>query len=154
MSNQGEHRDFGWAGGELRALHYYSWLLTDEKRVSVVLLLAVIVVCALVWRLTEQPLYALLSAVLLIFPIWRTLVPVHFEINSDGIARWNFGRRRLVPWEEIKSYEILPDGVLLLPNRDPYPLEPFHGLFVPVPNEFQAELKYRLRFFVDKMVDI
>lgn len=144
--------DFSTPNGELRAIHYYSWMLSEEKIVSSVLLISIATVCAIVWRSTGSLLWTLLALGVLVLPLWRTLVPIHFEINSDGIARWNFGRRRLIPWESIRSYELGPDGVLLLPNREHFPLEPFHGFFVPIPRELAEEFKYRLRFFIDKII--
>ncbi len=147
-----ENREIGWGNGELRALHYYSWLLTDEKRSSTVLIVTMLLVCVIVLRTTESVPLTLAAFTLLLIPVWRVLVPIHFEITSDGIARWNFGRRRLISWEEIKSYELLDNGVLLLPNAAHYPLEPFHGLFIPVPASLRTELKYRLRFFIDKTI--
>lgn len=151
--SQNDPRAAAWNNGELRSLHYYNWMLLEEKAVSVVLVLTMLGVCVLLWRATGNPFVILIALALMLLTIWRTLVPVHFEINANGIARWNFGRQRLIPWEEIKSYEIVKNGVLLLPNKEHYPLEPFHAVFIPVPEELDAELRYRLRFFVDKTVE-
>ncbi len=152
MSQNG-YSESGLGNGELRVLHYYNRMPVDEKGLTFFLFLAVFFVSGLVWWTGESILLAVGAFGLLLLPLWRSLVPIHFEINSEGIARWNFGRRRLILWDSIGSYEIYPKGVLLLPNRVRFPLDPFHGVYIPVPSELEAELKYRLRFFVDKTVD-
>ncbi|MDR3111317.1 MAG: hypothetical protein LBU65_16735 [Planctomycetaceae bacterium] len=136
---------------ELRALHYYSWMLIDEKLVSAFLITVIISLCIIVWYVTASAAASATVFAILLLTVWRMLVPTHFEINADGIARWNFGRRRLIHWQEIKSYEIQRKGIMLMPGNEHYPLEPFHSIFIPIPEELEAEFRSRLRFFVDKI---
>jgi hypothetical protein len=71
---------------------------------------------------------AALAAVALAITLWRTWLPVQFDIGSGGIAQVILGRfKRRIPWSAIQSYDVRTDGVLLVPDPVITPLSPRSG---------------------------
>ena len=69
-------------------------------------------------------------AVFLLLLLWRTWLPVRYELSGSGITQSIFGWRRRVPWISIQSHEIRRDGVLLVPDAALTPLSPLRGLYL------------------------
>lgn len=117
------------------------------------MILATALIGLTVWHRTEEFLFGLFVSGVLLLTLWRAFVPAYFEINADGIVRWAAGQRMFIAWNDIKVYQLRRNGILLLPQRDRFILEPFRGVFLPVPPALMAEVLYRFRVFVDKISD-
>ena len=89
------------------------------------------------------------AALVMAVTLWRTWLPVRYEIGGGGIVQVLFGRwRRRIPWTAILQYEIRSDGVLLLPDAVSTPLSPLRGLYLhwgDQREELLANLDYYLQ---------
>ena len=142
-----------WKDDEQRPLHYSSWLLLERKGTAVLLLLIAAAVSIVFGRIVDSSFWGAATFGLFFLSIWRAFVPVYFEINTNGIVRWTFGRKKFIAWEEIRSYKTQPNGILMFPHTEHYPLEPFRGFFLPVPELLREDIQHRFVFFVDRIVD-
>jgi hypothetical protein len=82
-----------------------------------------------VWG-TGAPLVGFLVAAILAGVMWRTWIPIRFELGVSGVTQSILGRRTRVPWVAILKYETRSDGVLLLHDATTTPLSPLRGLYV------------------------
>ena len=73
----------------------------------------------------------LLALVALATALWRFFLPVVFQLSEEGVDQWLFGRRRRIPWQAIRRYEVCSAGVLLLPHEDRPVMAAFRGLYLP-----------------------
>jgi hypothetical protein len=88
------------------------------------------------------------AAAALAITLWRTWLPVQFDINSGGIAHTILGRwKRRIPWSAIQAYDIRTDGVLLVPDAVITPLSPLRGLYLHWGNQREAVLA-NLEYYV------
>jgi len=69
--------------------------------------------------------------VLVLITLWRTWIPLRFEIGPPGITQIVLGRRTRILWTSILNYRLYSRGVLLLPDAAVTPLSPLRGLFLP-----------------------
>lgn len=60
--------------------------------------------------------------------IW---LPVKYEIGPQGITQYSLGRQRRIPWSAIGRIQRRRDGVLLLRDYQPQPLDSLRGLYLP-----------------------
>jgi hypothetical protein len=82
-----------------------------------------------------------IAAAALGITLWRTWLPVRFEIGSGGIVQVIVGRfKRRIPWSAIQAYEVRQTGVLLLPDAVVTPLSPLRGLFLHWGDQREAVL--------------
>ncbi|MGL4941934.1 MAG: hypothetical protein ACRC46_01940 [Thermoguttaceae bacterium] len=141
-----------WKEDDLAQIDYRIWMASDHKVVSVLMLLATMVLVGIVVE-TAPSVHIVLAILFLLAAIsWWYFVPFSVSITHDGIERRILGRRQLILWQEIKSYQCFQDGVSITPTIDRYPLLPLRSTFIPVPRRMMDELRYRLRFFVDRDV--
>jgi hypothetical protein len=68
---------------------------------------------------------------LVLVTLWRSLIPLRFEIGPHGITQTALGRRTRILWTSILNYQVLSRGVLLLPDAAVTPLSPLRGLYLP-----------------------
>jgi hypothetical protein len=80
---------------------------------------------------TRQPLVGGGVAAALAIVLWRTWLPVTFDVGISGITRTVLGRSLRISWSAVRSHEIQPDGVLLSPDAQIVPLSPLRGLYLP-----------------------
>lgn len=80
---------------------------------------------------TGNLLAGLLVGAALTIILWRTWLPVRYQLGGSGVAQSVFGWRRQIPWTAIQSYEVKGSGVLLLADAGHSPLGPLRGFFVP-----------------------
>jgi len=107
------------------------WPLRQRPVESALLLaMAAGVGCFVGWW-TRQPLVGGGVAAALAIVLWRTWLPVTFEVGISGIRQSVLGRGRRISWSAIRSHEIQPDGVLLSPDPQLVPLSPLRGLYLP-----------------------
>jgi hypothetical protein len=80
---------------------------------------------------SQRLLLGLLAAAVLALTLWRTWLPVAYEVGIAGVTVIVLGRRRRIPWTAIRSYQVRDDGVLLSPDAQLTPLAPLRGLYLP-----------------------
>jgi hypothetical protein len=84
----------------------------------------------LVGALTNNGAVGLGVAAVLAVTLWRTWLPVRYEIGSGGIVQRVWRWRRRIPWTAILRYEVKGDGVLLLPDAAATPISALRGLYL------------------------
>lgn len=70
-------------------------------------------------------------AIVLAISLWRTWLPVRYQLGASGITQSVFGRARRIPWTAIQRYEVQARGVLLLADPAATPLGPLRGFVMP-----------------------
>jgi hypothetical protein len=136
-----------------KPLYYSVWLIADQKWNAALLFGTALVVGIIVWQYGGNLILELTALLFLLGTIWRILVPVHFELNSNGIIYRSLNRNRFIAWGDVRSYQIRRNGILLLPQTDRFFLEAFRGFYLSVPVSLMPEVLYRLRVFVDHISD-
>jgi hypothetical protein len=68
---------------------------------------------------------------LVLITLWRSLLPLRFEMGPPGIMQVVLGRRTRILWTSILNYQVYSSGVLLLPDAVLIPLSPLRGVFIP-----------------------
>ena len=91
---------------------------------------------------------ALFAVLALTVALWRFFIPVLFEVNTDGVNQWIFGRHRRISWNEIRHYKICSRGVLILRHADWRPVDAFGGLYVPWRNR-REEVLAQVHYYLD-----
>jgi hypothetical protein len=136
--------------GTEEPLYYTAWMIADQKWSVAVLLALVGLICFTVWQAGSSILGISIGLLLLLLTIWYVFVPVHFELNTDGIIRDVFGHKWFIAWEDIRGYQIRHSGLLLLSQNSRFLLESFISFYLPVPSALMPEVLYRFRVFVDQ----
>jgi len=149
LSFAAEHPDGPEATGPPPSVQWRSWPLRDGVLGATVVVGALAGAGVSVWSLTAKVHLALLAAAVLAIALWRFFLPVWFELNSEGVSQFVFGRRRRVPWRGIRRYEVCASGVLLLPHADPCPLDACRGLYLPW-GENRQEVLAQVRYYLDR----
>jgi hypothetical protein len=80
-------------------------------------------------------LVGLVAVAALALALWQFLLPVTYEICSQGLRRYALGRMRLVPWTAIRAYQLRSTGVVFFQRPDPTPVDLMSCLFVPYPTD-------------------
>ena len=91
---------------------------------------------------------ALFAVLALTLTLWRFFIPVLFELNTDGVNQWVFGRHRRISWNEIRHFELCSRGVLFLPHADCRPMDAFGGLYLPWRN-CREEVLAHVHYYLD-----
>jgi hypothetical protein len=82
-----------------------------------------------------------IAAAALAVTLWRTWLPVRFDLNSGGVSQIIFERwKRRIPWSAIRAFEVRSDGVLLVPDSAITPLSPLRGLYLHWGDQREAVL--------------
>jgi len=76
-------------------------------------------------------------------------VPVQFELDVRGVQEIVLGRRRFVSWSSVASYQVDPQGVVLLGSRFPDPLSLLRGLYIAAGDRHE-ELVALVQFYEDQ----
>jgi len=106
------------------------WPLRDRPLgASLGLTLAAGLTWLAVWATGNVPVGAAIG-VLLLLPLWRTWLPVHYQVGSGGIVQSVAGWRRRIPWTAIRRYEPRDEGVLLFADATAVGLSSLRGLFL------------------------
>jgi hypothetical protein len=83
-----------------------------------------------VWA-TNNPAAGGAIAILLALTLWRTWLPVRYQLGGGGVVQSVLGWRRRIAWTAIRNYELHGDGVLLSPDAAVTSLSPLRGLYLP-----------------------
>jgi len=67
---------------------------------------------------------------LLAITLWKTWLPVRYQLGGSGITQQVLFWRRRIPWTAIRRHELRPGGVLLAPDAELTPLAPLRGLYL------------------------
>jgi hypothetical protein len=86
-------------------------------------------------------------AIVLAVILWRTWLPVRYQLGSGGVTQSVLGWRRRIPWLAIQRFDVRESGVLLLADPAPTPLAPLRGLFLPWGNQ-REEVLAIVEFYV------
>jgi hypothetical protein len=139
-----------------KPLFYSVWMITDQKWNTALLVGVSFLVGVIVWLNGSSPLLHFMALLLFAGTMEYVFVPIRIELHSGGIVYrpfLAFRRKRLISWDDIRSYQVHRNGILLLHCTDRFFLEAFRGFFLPVPSSLMPEVLYRLRIFVDKIPD-
>jgi len=68
--------------------------------------------------------------VALLLTLWRTWLPMRYQLGSGGIVQTVLGWRRRIPWMAIRRYEPRSDGVLLFSDAAVVGFAPLRGLYL------------------------
>ena len=98
---------------------------------------------------TAETHLALLAVAALSVALWRFFLPTSFELNAEGVSQWLFGRRRRIPWRDIRRYQVCSSGVLLLPRADACPLDAYRGLYLPWAKH-RPEVLAHVHYYLDR----
>ncbi len=140
----------GWKPEHQKPLFYRVWLVGDRKWHALFLLAVMAVVVTGVFHTTESFFSGFLAFCMMLSTIAALLLPVHIEINAEGIVRTILGRKSFIAWEDIRGYRTQRNGMLLLSRKTRFLLEAFRGCFLPIPPSMMPEVQYRFRIYVDK----
>src|SRR5262245_4119629 len=118
------------------------WPLRDRPLVSILTLaIAAGVIWLAVWA-TRSAAAGALVAVLLAATLWRTWLPVWYQLDPGGITQSVLGRQRRIPWTAIRGHERRSDGVILLPDAGKAQLGALCGLYLHWGSQREAVLAH------------
>jgi hypothetical protein len=78
----------------------------------------------------DSPWAGAVVAGLLALTLWRTWLPLQYQLGSGGIIRSVFGWRRRIPWTAVFGHELRSDGVLLFADGGATPLAPLRAFYL------------------------
>jgi hypothetical protein len=107
------------------------WPLVQRPVESLVQIVAAAAASVAVGWWLRQPIVAGLAGSALAVVLWRTWLPVTFEIGVMGVTQTVLGRSRRVPWSSVRGWRVDDSGVLLSPDAELIPLSSLRGLYLP-----------------------
>jgi hypothetical protein len=113
----------------------FVWPLRQQPLGSLAALAAAAGMSWLVGWSLAQPWWGAAAAGGLAVALWRTWLPVTFEIGVAGVTQVILGRRRRIGWPAIRGWQVRGGGVLLVPDVRVTPLAPLRGLYLPWLNQ-------------------
>lgn len=128
-------------------LHLAVWPARDEPGRTLGLVALVLVMAVSASAVTGEGRSGLFAAAAVLLAGWRRWVPVTFDLGPSGIVETFLGRQRRIPWAVIARWQMRRHGILLLPDADPSPLDPWRGRYVAW-NRNRAELLAILEFYL------
>jgi hypothetical protein len=117
------------------------WPLRDRPLASSIALTLAAGLCWLAVWATGQPAAGIVLAVLLLLPLFRTLLPARYTLGPGGIEVSILGWRRKAPWSAIGHCLERSDGVVLTPDWEPSAL-PWQGLYLHWGDQREAVLAH------------
>lgn len=85
--------------------------LVHQRKLVVGALCGVLAVFLLVAWVTSKPYLGAIIALLGAVTVWRLFVPVHFQIDKEGITQRVWRRSGLTAWSAIRSLELSDEGL-------------------------------------------
>jgi hypothetical protein len=107
------------------------WPLVDRPVGSLAAIGLAAAVSVLAGWAANSPLAGGGVALVLAAILWKTWLPVRYELSGRGVTQSVLRWRRRIPWTAIRRHEIRTIGVLLVPDPVLTPLSPLRGLLVP-----------------------
>jgi hypothetical protein len=149
MSFASDEFDFAESQAPPPSLQWRSWPLRESLPAAFFVPVGLLAAGGAVRWVTGQTHLALVAVAALAIALWRFFLPVSFELNSEGVSQWVFGRRRRIAWREIRRYEVCSSGVLLLPRPDACPLDACRGLHLPW-GKHRADVLAHIHYYLDR----
>jgi hypothetical protein len=78
---------------------------------------------------------AIAAAVGLAVTLWSFLLPVDYEVATQGLRRRVLNRTRVVPWHAIRAYQLRSSGIVLYQRGDPAAVDLLRSMYIPYPPE-------------------
>src|SRR5438876_6620988 len=104
------------------------WPLRDRPvSSSLAITLAVGASWLVIWATRFPPVGGIVGA-LLALTLWRTWLPLRYELSAEGVVQSAFGWRRRIAWGTIRHYQPCRAGVLLSSDGADSPASPLRGL--------------------------
>ena len=128
-------------------IRWRSWPLADDWHWSWLLPAGILGVGVVVAWLGGSWLFGLVAVGTLAIAMWQFLLPITYEICSQGVRRYALGRMRLVPWSEIRAYQLRTSGLVLFQRPDPAAIDFLSSFFVPNPPD-EDELLVAVRLYL------
>jgi hypothetical protein len=113
-----------------RDVRVTNWALRDDPWRSIPMLALGAVVAVGAGVATQSVLTSCLAAIAVAISLWRTWLPVGYDLDPGGVTQIVFRRRRVIPWLAIADYEFTPRGVLLYPHGEPTRWSAAKALFI------------------------
>ncbi len=130
------------------------WWLRDHPGKGVLLIFFLVIIPAVLWALfPEEPIYAVLSVLLLFGSFWMVLLPVDYEIQG-GRLRWGLG-----PFQVERS---LSEFRRVVPGREAlwlsrytreHWMDDFRGVLLRFPAR-ERELRERVEQYLRRQVGV
>jgi hypothetical protein len=112
---------------EESALRIVNWPLRERNPMAWGACLFALCVVGFVAACGSGTLITLITAFSLAVALWRSYLPVRWEIGLAGITQVVLGWKKRIPWIAIAKYEPHEDGVWLFADRSGSPLR---GVFI------------------------
>ena len=135
-------------------IQYRVWSLWEQKLTSLAIFALTAGLSLTVYHVTGKSYLAITACVLLLGSVWRLFIPMQFELSTEGISRWTFGRRRMILWSDVRAYTFQEEGILILPHTARFSLDAMQGLFIPIPQKYRIAVQRRFLFYVEKAEQI
>jgi len=106
------------------------WPVRDQPLgASLALALAAGAVWLADWA-TGNGLAGVVLGVLLAVTLWRTWLPVKYQLGGGGVEQKVLGFSRRMAWGSIRNYEVRGDGLLLFFDAELSKLSPLRGVYI------------------------
>lgn len=128
-------------------IRWRNWPLADSWRWSWILPVGILCIGAMVAWLGGGWLVGFVAVGTLAIAVWQFLLPVTYEICSQGVRRYAWGRMRLIPWTAIRAYQVRSTGVVFFQQADPTTVDVLSSLFVPYPSD-EDEVVVAVRLYL------
>lgn len=132
-------------------IRWRSWPVRDDAVRGLLVVAGLLIAAVLIGWLSGQAYLGLAALAALVVALWRFFLPVVFELGGDGVDQRFFGRRRRIPWQAIRRWEVRSAGVLLLPDEDRSAMASFRGLYLPWTTH-RDEVLAHVRHYVERPV--
>lgn len=104
--------------------------LVESWKRSVLLSLFLFLILIIVYSGFKSVVILLLSALLLIGPLYKYFLPFHYNCGTGSLVVSACCYKQERPWSTFRSYYVDKNGVLLSPFAKPTRLENFRGVYV------------------------
>lgn len=110
-------------------VNWRSWPLEEGGLSAWLLSVLAVTIIVAVGLTTASVQWALVACGVLAASAWRFFIPVHFELNAQGVFQEVLGRQRRILWRAFESAELCREGVYLRFAGGSFGLN--RGLYIP-----------------------
>ena len=122
------------------AVIFTSWPVRQSWPVACGVTGSVVVTGLAVWIVVQSVLCAAAAVAVILVGLWRSLVPITYELGSFGITIDILGRVRRISWSAVGTWEVVRGGIVITPRPRPAPIDRLGGLFLPWEDRQQGVL--------------
>ena len=127
------------------------WPLRERPIGSLLALAAVVAAAGLAGWVTANWVTGVVVGAILTVTMWRTWLPVRYELTGSGIRQSVLGWTRRVPWAAVRQFELRADGALLSPDSVLEPLTPLRGFYLHWGQQREAVVAH-LEYYVISII--